>query len=181
MPDYSRAPTLYLPHGPTITTLSQESMAGRLLQAGTFGTGTGWPVANKALFFPIDILEPFLIAKAFTVFGATPTGNFDWGWYDAAGNRLASTGSIAVTATTDLQAAALAYNVLPSQDAAYLAAACDSASTLLYRTNSFSAIEMAAVGVREMASAFPLPSTATFADMTHAYLPVIGISKRSTI
>lgn len=178
--DFKKASPLLLPHGPTIQIGSQESV-GRILAAAGYGTSGGWPANNRALFFPIDLVEPFPVVEAFAIFGASPTGNVDFGLYDAAGNRLASTGSIAVTATTDLQAAALAYNLIPSQDAAYFAMACSSTATLVYRANGFTAVHLNAQGIREMTSAFPLPDPVTFADVSSAYLPAAGISKRTLL
>lgn len=180
MQRYEAPAALLMPHGPTIQIASQESV-GRILTAGGYGTSAGWPANNRALFFPIDLVEAFLVAEAFAVFGASPVGNVDFGLYDAAGNRLASTGSTAVTATTDLQAAALAYNLLPGQDAVYFAMACSSTATLVYRANGFTAVHLTGLGCREMAAAFPLPDPVTFADISSAYLPAAGISKRTLL
>lgn len=168
-----------IPHGPTITVCGGNSV-GRVLAAGGFGTSSGWPAANRAIFFPFDMTEPFNCVKAFIGNGGTPAGNFDLGLYDEDGTRLASIGSTAQSGASDIQSVSLVYNI--TQRRVYFAMSSDSTSFQVLRTNSFTSTVMNGVGIKEMASAFPLPSTATFADYTSAaYLPVAGISKRSTI
>lgn len=164
-----------LPQSHVVSTLSDEFAA--LLQGGTYGTSANWPTANLAYFYPFRFRQPFSCVKGFVQNGATPAGNFDMGWYDLDGNRLASVGSTAQAGASNLQLVDLVREI--TEDVLYLAVASDSTSFQLLRTNSFTGLPLTGAGIRQMASAFPLPSVATFADVATGYLPIVGASKAS--
>jgi hypothetical protein len=122
---------------------------------------------------------PFRIAEALTVYqmacgtGTATTGNFDLGIYDLSGNLLVSTGSTAKTTSfservVDVTDTAL----LPG--AYYLAMAVDTASAAYVGYTLANAALGKLVGIREVASAFPLPSTVTLATSTGTVVPLVA-------
>lgn len=159
-----------------ISTWLSMSLAGH-------GTGnlaassTTWPAANRALFVPFRLVEPFLIRQMFHHNGATVSGNIDVGIYDAKGTRLISSGSTAQAGTSVLQI----FNVTDTwlgSGLFYFAAAMDNGTgTLTRHAHAWGA----ALGCVQQASAFPLPATATFAAYGTGFIPVLGATGKTVI
>jgi len=102
--------------------------------------------------------------------GATASGNFDTGLYDSQGNRLVSSG-----ATAKGNAAAQILDVTDTRIGAglyYLALAADGTNN--YQMMSPGSLQLSKlVGAVQMASAYPLPATATFASLANIALPLL--------
>lgn len=137
-----------------------------------------WPAANRALFVPILVPRSLTLVKAF-VQNVTPSGNFDVGFYDAAGNRLVSSGSTAGSGASAVQ-------VVDTTDTPvnpgryYLAMSTDNATATFAGFGPVATI-LGGGGMLQMAAAFPLPATATFAAMASAIIPIFGFTTRVVV
>lgn len=168
----------YRPNSQVISTAGPESMIAHvaLCTTGNFGTGS-WPQANRASYCPV------VVARACTVYQMSITtvvsaGNYDIGIYDVNAVRLVSIG------TTALPAAG--FTVVDITDT-YLTPGIyylglvfsDIATATLTRCPLNSAVQSAS-GVREQATAIPLPATATFVAATNSFTPLINAYTVST-
>lgn len=175
MADWSTSPYL-LPIADDRSCLAISSFSAWSLGPSviTAIAGVGWPSANRALFFPFRVPVPVTVYKMACGTGTGSTGNFDLGIYDAIGTRLVSTGSTAkTTASSDRIVDVTDTLLLPGLH--YLAMATDGT------TNYFGATPLTAspasgklFGMRQMDTAFPLPSTATFATITNGTMPLVS-------
>jgi hypothetical protein len=138
-----------------------------------YGSNATWPVANKALFFPFSIPSPQKVRSVYWTLG-TASGNIDAGIYDVAGRKIVSTGSTALSGVNNSQYVSLTATDL-SAGFYYLALAVDNTTATFYRDTIGSNL-LRVLGMQEMASAFPLPATATFANPVAAYTPRCGVS-----
>lgn len=174
-----------LPALVTIYPCSDESLGSlpHTLGNTTLGSiaSTAYPASNAAIYIPFTVSELITVRKLFSYNGAAASGNIDVGIYDAAGTRLASTGSTAQSGTNTLQVFDITDFVLvPGKY--YLAVAMDNTTgTLFAHTAGIAGHHYASGGVMQEASAFPLPATATFASMAQNFLPMIGLSTRDLV
>lgn len=154
---------------------------GELLNSVGAGLGTlAWPSANKAYYIPISVFSKITVVKMLVINGGTVSGNIDVGIYDAGGARLVSSGSTAQTGTNVIQEFNIT-DITLSPGLYYLACAMDNTTGILEVWNPNAAI-MRSAGVCEQASAFALPSTATFAALSGTLrLPFIGATLRSVV
>jgi len=159
--------------------LSTSTILNRLSVTSSFSTA--WPSANLAIFVPIRIPFPVVVYKLVIGAGATAAGNFDVGIYDASGNRLVSSGATAKGASTE--------QVLDIADTTigpglfYLAMSADGTNNYVMTTPSGSSPvplqKVRLVGVVQMAAAYVLPATATFAAASTAVaIPAINAQMR---
>ena len=167
-------PRSTLPPLSIINPWSLESMGVFLLHlAGTAihnFASAAWPSANRAIFIPFHLDEPTIITAIGVPNGATATGNFDVGIYDVAGTKIVSSGSTAQAGTSAIQTVDITDTLIGPGDF-YMAIAMDGTSGTMYSTNSPAVSHLRMAGMLQMASAFPLPATATFATITSAYVP----------
>lgn len=173
------APIQFLDPLVTISTLSMVSAGGVYLSASAPST-VNWPAANRAIYVPMRLGRPFLVAKLWwhngTVAGPP---NVDCGIYTSDGRRLLSTGSTAQGSSTVIQSVDVTHTWLDA-GLYYLALAVSANTSAMFRT-SVSASALRAIGVVQQASALPLPTTATFATAASSYLPYFGCSSRATV
>lgn len=115
---------------------------------------------------------PFLVHRPQTAYkvqwrnGATINGNIDMGVYDEVGNRLSAIGGVAQTGAGLRQITDIT-DVLLRPGLYYLAMAVDNITATFLTCAAFnSGVNLRMAGVRQQASAYPLPATATFADST---------------
>lgn len=174
-------PALRLPPLVTITPFSLESAGVEWVAKGislSGATSATWPAANRALFYPFTLSEPVIAVKLFVLNGATASGNIDAGIYDRTGNRIVSTGSTAQSGTSVIQEFDIT-DTLFGPGTFYLALVMNNTTGTTFRQTTSSG-SFASTGACQMASAFPLPATATFANTWHAP-PVFGLTTRSVI
>lgn len=175
-----------MPALPTITSFHPEAL-GEFFQAINFFTNSGfmasrtWQAANTAVFVPFRVEEPVTILKLWTMNGSTATGNVDIGVYDEVGRRLISAGSTAQSGTNVLQQFDVT-DTLIGPGNFYLALVASSTATTFfgYPYSADRAAAQHTAGMRQMASALPLPATATFA-VNGSGFPLFGASLRSVI
>ena len=139
-----------------------------------------YPASNRAIFIPFYVSKPTVIINAFAYNGATASGNLDIGIYDIAGTKLVSTGSTAQTGTNAIQTIALTSTEI-GPGVFYLAIAMDNTTGTLFRQTFGVARLDQVTGIAQMASAFTLPATATFASVASDFVPLFGISTRSVV
>ena len=151
-------PGLASPQPTVITPISILSFGVELaaINGASFGGVTN-PVANKAYFYPFRLSGPFAMAYAFNYNAASNSGHWDIGVYDAAFNRLGSTGSTSMTGPVTAQCVVLPLNLAPGLY--WMALAVDNATAQMY-TATLTTPKPAFVGVRTLLSAFPLPDPA---------------------
>lgn len=169
---------------PTLHSFSPESVGPKHDAQGQRMTGlvsVTWVTANMAVFVPFALEVPITAKQMFLLNGATASGNVDVGIYTADGIRLVSIGSTAQAGINDLQAFNITDTIL-GPGRYYFAVAMDgTAGTILGA--SASATLARAMGYQQMATAFPLPATATFATgSASANLgAVVGLTQRSFV
>jgi len=129
---------------------------------------------NLAVYFPVPVSERCRITRLWWVNGNTLNGNVDVGVYDSEANRLVSTGSTVQAGVSTAQIVTIATTDLPA-GICYFAFVANS-GTARYLTGG-SLANGPNVGIRQQASAFPLPATATFASCVTTPLPKFGAIK----
>lgn len=139
-----------------------------LAVTGPSNVSVAWPSANRALFIPFVISRPWRATQAVVGCGTTAGGNFDVGIYDYAGNLLTSSGGIARAASSEVVAAFADVDL--GEGLYYMAMAVSTTNTMMASAPAQAGL-LKCCGVKEMASAYTLPSTATFATVSSAYLP----------
>lgn len=177
--DYSKGRLLTLS---TIHNFSAECLGDILTMMGASfltAASAAWPSANRAVYIPFMIGAPVTIAQMFIHNGATVSGNIDIGIFEESGRRLVNSGATAQSGTSVLQLFNIADTLLhPGRY--YMAISIDNATaTLLGHTIAGTAQK--AFGVLEQASAFSLPTLATFAASTQSFVPLVGMALKSTL
>jgi hypothetical protein len=164
MSDWPKDLTDQTPFGVLSTAADGSGAAEYAMSASvTFTAGTGWGAANYACYCPVVVRQAITVYQLGWVNGSSVAGNFDVGIYDKALNRLVSSGSTAQAGTSTVQLADITDTSLPP-GLYYLAMSSDTASGNPFLRMAFSAGAVGrAFGCAQQASAFPLPSTATFA------------------
>lgn len=135
-------------------------------------TSTAWPLANRAIFVPFRLDRPYLITQAVVGCGATGGNNFDVGIYDFAGNKIVTSGATARAAAAEVVANLTDTMIGPG--VYYMALASDSVSTFIAASPAQAGL-VKACGIKQMAAAYVLPATVTFATAASAYVPVFGL------
>lgn len=158
---------------------SPHSLGNELLATATTRGLSTWVVANKAYFIPISIFAPITIKKMFVENGTTVSGNIDVGIYDAGGVKKVSIGSTAQAGVSAIQEFDITDTLL-NPGLYYLAGAMDNTTGIVQRAGPSSAV-LRTFGVFEQTSAFPLPSTATFALLSSSFFPYVFATQKATI
>lgn len=157
---------------------SVTSMTGtQLANFSAIGSGT-WPTANLAIFIPFRITAPMTAKLLWVANGATASGNIDLGIYDVAGTRIINKGSTAQSGTSAIQTLDITDTQI-GPGVFYLAMAMDNTTGTTARYVPTAVTLCAFIGAAQMASAFALPATATFAAASNAYVPIIGLSDKT--
>jgi hypothetical protein len=150
-------------------------------EIGSFSTVSGriWPVASKAIFLPVTIDYPITILSLSFLTGANITANLDLGIYDFAGNRIVSSGSVTQPVASTIQVVDIVDTLL-NPGYYFLASVFDN---IVSNPTAYgaSATSLAHFGVCEMASAFPLPTTATYSRITSSYALAMSAHLRSVV
>lgn len=137
-----------------------------------------WPAANRAIYVPFTVEAEDLVQQMFWENGGV-AGTTDVGIYDITGTRLVSLGPTTNAGT--IQIGNITDTTLPRGNY-YMA--------MLVSTTVTATFWSAVVGVpmlrmagcqQEAVGSATLPATATFAAITSAYLPMVGISYQSVM
>ena len=177
MPDF---PVAIRPMDSVVLSPASPQSIGRDLSGmGISAATAGWPAANRAIFMPITIYNPITVVKMFIENGASTSGNIDVGIYDSDGAIIVSSGSTAQSGVSATQEFDITDTLL-NPGLYYLAAAMDNTTGTVLRWGLSGAVARG-IGVAQMASAFPLPSTATFAALASSFIPGVFATLRSVI
>lgn len=148
--------------------------------AQTFQNAAVWPSANLAVYIPFTIGYPTTFVKATWFNGATVgTNHVDVGIYDSQGNRLVNTGSTLTSGASQIQSASITPTKL-EQGSYFLAMSMDGTTDTVFRSATPAAI-ISAWGLMNQATAFPLPTTASFSAPSFAQIPYFGITTNTTV
>jgi hypothetical protein len=174
-------PMLYRPGEITITPWSMQSLGVALFMANSTPASNNFVTASLAVFIPFVVPEPMVCTKLFWGNGTAVAGNLDAGIYDTAGTRLVSTGTTAQSGTTNVQVVDITDMAL-ARGLYYLAFASDTsgATQKVYAALPAAGIPQS-LGLLQMAAAFVLPSTATYAKYASAFMPLVGVQGYRTV
>lgn len=136
-----------------------------------------YPVANQAIGIPFWLSSTTTYLRYFVQNGTVAAGNFEIGIYTSAFAKVQTTGSIAQTGTSVMQAGDFSLTLSPGQY--YLWFSGSDATATYIRTSVGSVQRMAAMGCFQQTSVGPgsAPSTATPVTIVSAYMPVFGLSR----
>lgn len=168
--------------GVTITPFAEYSIGVALKAAsGSLAASNTFPTANMVLYFPFEISNPFTVAECFWLNGATITASVDVGVYNEGGTRLISTGSVAQSGANLPQSPATTDIVLSAPARYYLGLGFTNNTSTLFASLPAAGFLQAHGVAQEATGAGVLPSTATFAICTTAFVPLFGISSRTLV
>ncbi len=168
-----------LRHRGTLHTYSLASMGGTGLASSP--TSTTWLTANLAIYVPVRIATPLIAKQLFLWNGATVSGNVDMGIYDVAGRRIVSAGSTAQAGTSVLQLFDITDTWL-GRGLYYFGLAFDNTTATITRGAwSDARVGRTVGGTVQQATAFPLPTTATFAVWVGTPIPNMGLTTKVVI
>lgn len=134
------------------------------------GTGANWPSANAAIYVPFRVTASTTVRRIWWG-GSNTTGNVDVGIFNSSGTKLVSTGATANASGFNIVDVA---DTTLSAGAYWIGVSASSASSGIYR-GTIGVVRLAAQGIKQEASAHPLPATATLTTATtYDYLPAVG-------
>lgn len=142
------------------------------LSGGSAPSSATFPASNDALFVPFTLKQSVLVKRLFAINGGAVSGNIDVGLYSEDGARVVSSGSTAQSGTSAPQFFDVTDLVI-GPGRYYFAVAMDNTTGTIFRANTPVA-RMQAMGCAKQATAFALPSSATFATVTATFIPLIG-------
>jgi hypothetical protein len=164
------------PNDPIITPMSFFS---DITTSSNFSSGT-YPAANRATAAPFQIAAPFLVRKVFWFNGTTATtDSADVGVYAQTGELIVSGGGTAISGASQLQEVDVADTLL--RPCRYWLAYVQNGVTATPVMSATAAAILRAMGVAQMASAYPLPSTLVPAALASAALPMMGVASRTLV
>lgn len=141
--------------------------------------GGAYPTASLALFFPFITDVPIVVTQISHENSSTVSGNVDVGVYDELGNRKVSKGGVAQAGALGLQVHDVTDTPLPP-GVYYMAFVLDNATGQVNRATA-PAVVARSCGAKEMASAYPLPATATLVGCTTAFQPAMSVHLVATV
>lgn len=136
------------------------------------GTSAVWPTASTAYFFPQMVTTTTVVRQMLHENGTAVSGNVDVGIYDELGTRLVSRGGVAQAGISSIQVHDITDTVL-GPGTYYLALVLDNTTGTIMRGVPHLGV-LRTCGVQQMATAYPLPTTATFATLTTGTIPSIA-------
>jgi hypothetical protein len=148
-----------------LSSVGEGSMAGdyTLNLAQINANVTNGLAANSAVYVPVIVRNQVTVYQMGWSNGSSIAGNLDVGIYDRYANRLVSSGSTAQATVSVLQLVDITDLTLPP-DLYFLALAGDNPGTQFVQNVSITPTTSIrpGTGVYSQATAFPLPTTATF-------------------
>jgi hypothetical protein len=154
------------------------------LMSGGFGlqgvASAAYPTANRALLIPFTPTRDMRPALWYWHNGATVSGNVEVGVWDAALQKVASSGSVAQAGVNAFQSVAAAGGtVIKGGRTGYLVVCVDNTTATLFRLAPSGTL-LNGLGVLMLATSLPLPTSLAGAVGTNAsYVPLFGFSERS--
>lgn len=164
----------------TISIGDPESLGWELRNWAPATAVTAWTVGSLAIFIPFRVAARTTVAQLWVFNGGTASGNLDLGFYDTAGNRLVSKGSTAQSGTSIIQVLDVTDTIIEAGNY-FLGVVLDNTTGTVRNWTQPTTDAFRSMNVYQMAAAFPLPSTATFATMTQSILPFVGLTQAAAI
>ena len=170
----------YRPPSLVLSRLSPESIGVGGRQTTTNASASAaWGTNNLGIIIPFYLTATTTYLNAWIYNGTTASGNVDVGIYDEAYALKVSTGAIAQSGTSAVQALAMTDVTLPPGQY-YLALSCSSSTSTTFGQATVAG-RAAAFGYAQMASAHPLPSTFVPALYAQTLNPDFGVTQRSFV
>lgn len=164
----------------TIGTVSSITGSGRAVNTtGTITVASFAVTANQAFYVPVEIPWRFPVRRVFWINGSTVSTNADFGIYTLDGARLYSTGSTVQSGASVWQYVA-ANDLILDPGAYYFALVSSGTTNAFTGTSTVDVLTGRIQGIRQQASALPLPASATFAQWATTGLPICGISRQAS-
>lgn len=172
---YNAAGRLPTPMRHTIDTIGDAWIASQRSAEDVFA----WPLANLAIYVPVRIPSPCVVKSLWFGSGGTSTGSVDMALYTSSGAAM-------IEATAGAKASSMEHvfdttDTLVGPGLYYIGLSSNSNS------DSFVGLTIAAplalaFGILSQTSAYPLPSSATWAaDQTLAVVPIVGLFLSGTV
>jgi hypothetical protein len=137
-----------------------------------------YPVANLALYIPLNLPWPYPINRWFWA-NATSGDHVDVGVYTQSGTKLASTGSIAQNGVnTSIQYVTTPTILLPA-GSYYMGFSFDN-TTHVRSANTGSPFLYRMLGLLQQTAAHPLPSSMSPAILTNGFWPLFGFTRTTS-
>jgi hypothetical protein len=163
-----------------ISTFHAQSIGGATFRQSAGVASAAYPSANLAIYIPFRIDIPITVTNLYSYNGSAVSGNIDIGIYNNLGGLIVSKGTTAQAGTSAIQTFSItATSLTPGQY--YLAVAMDNTTGTLFTISLAQIAFLQVIGMAQQATAFVLPSTATFASSTNNYIPCIGLTTRSFV
>jgi hypothetical protein len=161
-----------------IFTISLECLGVELGGLTTVFTSGSEQAANDTFYIPFRVSQVILVDRMFHNNGATAAGAVELGIYTQAGVRVAYSGSISQTGTSVLQQFTAATATLAPGRYYMAANYSDAGATAVRAVPGIQHLRAMGVLYQSVAG---LPETATFAPTALNFLPMMGLSLKSTI
>jgi hypothetical protein len=147
----------------------------RTAQSGATPASAVWPAAQEAIYIPFSIPEAATFTRGYVYNGATAAGNWDIGIYDESGNRLASSGAVAMSGTNAIQVIAFTASVTLQPGRYYMALVNDNATATVF-ASAANLTYIHSGPYLQTSAGTTLPTTATFATWVSTIHPCFGVS-----
>ena len=173
-------PNWTTPTSTEITAFAYEALGatGRDIN-GTNPASTAWPTSNLALGFWFRLQTPTVFGCFFVTNGSVVSGNFDISVYNESFAELYTTGSTAQSGTSANQSVAQTFT-LPI-GLYYCALAFNNTTATVFAKSAGAASGPASLGLVQMSTAFPLPTTLVPELYGTVVVPLFGISQKASV
>jgi hypothetical protein len=132
------------------------------------------PAANVVMYVPFVTNSPLTVTRLWWWVSAA-AGNIDLGIFDDAGLKLVSTGTTLVAGSSVIQSVDVTDTVIP-KGSYYFGLVASTVTTLtISRFDPAAGIAQGLGCLEQTLGGLPLPSNATFAKYTRAYVPTCGL------
>ena len=135
--------------------------------------GAVWPAANRAIYTPFEVDQAVSVTALFFEIVAAGVGNAEVGLYSAAGAKLGTSSGAISTNAVGIKTYTPGTPIALSRGRYFLGIATDGvlAQFRRYAGAGAAANVLAIAGLKQQATAYPLPANATFADAAANYVP----------
>lgn len=167
-----------------ISSFGEGSMAADVYYstAGNLSAAGVWPVANKGIYIPVQVLVSCTVYQLGWLNGATVgTNTVDVGIYSEAGTRLISTTPTLTSGASALQTVNIADTVL-TPDTYYLAMAMNGTTDTVFRSAA-GFIQGVTTGVGEQTglTSGTLPATFSLSALASSFFPAVAAAFESAV
>lgn len=153
-----------------------------ILNIGPGGAAQTWTVANAANYSPVVIPWPYPVARVWWQLGTSIAGNSDFGIYTTGGAKIFSTGSTALSGSSQaLQYVSVSTPFILSPGFYWFAYVHSATTASRVGGQSLTSTANAQLlGLMGQTSALPLPASATFATAQNSVMAWCGITRTAS-